>query len=80
MQMSLRSGIHGLGATKVCTMDTGPVPAVICLCKPGTTQISRSRNWSVKERSCVKGWGKDMLQYLFLQDTPPDLKQLSIFF
>lgn len=29
---------HGQGATKASTMEKEPVPAVVCLCKPETTQ------------------------------------------
>lgn len=43
-------------------------------------EVARSRNCSVKEFSHSKSLEKDMLQYLCLQDTPPDLKQHNFFF
>lgn len=79
MQMSLRSSIHGLGATKAHNVDKGPVPAVFASANLGLPEVARSRNCSVKEFSHSKSLEKDMLQYLCLQDTPPDLKQHNFF-
>lgn len=63
----------------MCTMDKGPVPAVTCLCKPGTTQKLQGVDIGLP-KNCLKSWEKDMFQYLFLQDTSPDLKQHDFFF